>query len=166
MRYLVLDFRSNVNPKPYKLVGLTGQSIQPSHPFRCESSSHGLTPSLQSCACPLLLADWYLIFLGSPVQAIQGLQFSQASNKWQVLSGCANVAGLPTIYLQLGAVIVPLSPQQYLRQVWGLWRACFGHAMLPPSATHMSSEFVSCSSLRTFYSCPLIHCRSGPVHVA
>ena len=50
-------------------------------------------------------------------QAIKGMRKSQYGNYWELSTGCYGVSSLPTIELQLGDFIVPLSPAQYIVQV-------------------------------------------------
>lgn len=66
---------------------------------------------------PRGLCSWHLRGMPRSLQAIQGLQYSQESNSWRLSGGCGNLDGLPTIYLMLGDIAVPLTPRQYTTQV-------------------------------------------------
>jgi hypothetical protein len=51
------------------------------------------------------------------MQAIKGMRKSAYGSYWELSTGCYGLASLPSIELQLGEFIVPLSPAQYIVQV-------------------------------------------------
>ena len=51
-------------------------------------------------------------------QAIGGITYWEEGGLYNVTGGCGNIASLPTLTFTLDGTEYPLSPQEYVLQVW------------------------------------------------